>query len=205
MSAKIVLHAGCGCADHRDIPPGFRTPDWREVRFDIDPAVAPDIVGSITDMAPVITGSIDALYNSHVIEHLYPHEVPVALREFHRVLAPDGFVVLACPDLQSIAERVAADNLMEPVSNSAAGPVAPIDMLYGHRPSLAAGNLFMAHRTGFTARSLMRLLMEAGFANVAVARTSIFALWAIATRRAVADDELQRMHKQYLPAQIHPG
>jgi hypothetical protein len=42
----------------------------------------PDIVGTMTDMSAVADASVDALFSSHNIEHLYPHEVPVALAEF---------------------------------------------------------------------------------------------------------------------------
>jgi len=182
------------------MPPAFRGPDWREIRYDINPADAPDILGSITDMSAVATGSVDALYNSHVIEHLYAHEVPVALREFHRVLKPDGFVVLTCPDLQSIAEQVASGKLLEPAYQSGAGPVSAIDMLYGFRPALAAGNLFMAHRYGFTAASLGEHLTAAGFARTIVARSLTYDLWSIATKTAPSDDELYRMARTYFPA-----
>jgi ubiquinone/menaquinone biosynthesis C-methylase UbiE len=181
------------------MPPGFRGPEWREIRYDINPSEAPDIQGSITDMSAVATGSVDALYNSHVIEHLNAHEVPVALREFHRVLTSDGFVVLTCPDLQSVAEQVASGKLLEPAYQSPAGPISAIDILYGFRPSLAAGNLFMAHRYGFTAASLSEHFGAAGFARTITARSKTYDLWAIATKQAVSDDELYRLAGLYMP------
>ena len=55
----------------------------------------------MTDMSAVETGSMDALFSSHNVEHLYPHEVPVAFVEFHRVLNDDGFAIITGPDLQS--------------------------------------------------------------------------------------------------------
>ncbi len=55
------------------------------------------------DMAEVEAESVDAIFSSHNLEHLYPHEVPVALSEFMRVLRSDGFVVLTCPDLKAVA------------------------------------------------------------------------------------------------------
>ena len=107
--------------------------------MDIDPGVDPDIVGTMTDMAAVPTASVDAVFSSHNIEHLYSHEVPVALGEFIRVLRPDGFAVITCPDLQSVARLIAEDKLIETAYVSPAGPIAPLDIVYGYRPALAAG------------------------------------------------------------------
>jgi predicted SAM-dependent methyltransferase len=42
-------------------------------------------------MKAVASESVDAIFSSHNIEHLYPHEVPVALAEFIRVLKPGLF------------------------------------------------------------------------------------------------------------------
>lgn len=65
--------------------------DWTENRLDIDPAVQPDVTGTMTDMASVASASVDAVFSSHNIEHLYPYEVPPSLAEFRRVLRDDGF------------------------------------------------------------------------------------------------------------------
>ncbi len=176
---RQVLHVGCGPADRRSLPPLFQRL-WEEVRLDIDPGAMPDIVASMLDMAPVASASMDAVFSSHNIEHLHPHEVPVALAEFRRVLKSDGMLVLTCPDLQQVCARVADDQLDEPAYVSSMGPIAPLDILYGHRASMAAGNLFMAHKTGFTATTLRHALEESGFATVIVERGGCFDLWAIA-------------------------
>ena len=202
MSAEqVFLHVGCGPARKDHTTRGFAGPDWRELRLDIDPQVSPDIVGTMTDMAAVASGSVDAVFSSHNIEHLYAHEVLVALGEFNRVLRPDGFVVITCPDLQSVAALVAQDRLLEPAYMSAAGPIAPIDILYGHRPALAAGNLFMAHRCGFTRRVLDGVLHAAGFLAVTtVARAAPnFDLWAVASKPARSDAELRALAAAHMP------
>ena len=123
---------------------------WREIRLDIDPEVHPDFVASITDMHVISDGAVDAVYSSHNIEHLHPHDVPLALQEMHRVLKPDGFTLIKLPDLQEVARHVAEGKLEDPLYISPMGPIAPLDILFGHRPSLVGGNAFMAHRTGFT-------------------------------------------------------
>jgi SAM-dependent methyltransferase len=178
---RSLLHVGCGMPDPGKLPAAFFAPgEWREVRLDIDPGVAPDILASITDMAPVGTASCDAVWSAHNLEHLFAHEVPLALREFRRVLRPGGFALITVPDLQRAAELVAQDRLEEAAYVSPAGPIAPLDMLYGHGAAIAAGNHFMAHRTGFTARRLEGTLVDAGFAMVRVVRDEHFALWATA-------------------------
>lgn len=180
---RDLLHVGCGAADPGKIPATFFTPgQWRETRLDIDPSVAPDIVSSITDMAAVPEQSYDAVWSSHNIEHLARHEVPLALAEFHRVLRPGGFALIATPDLRQAAALIAEGRLEEPAYISPAGPIAPIDILYGFSAAIAAGNGFMGHRTGFTAATLKRLLTEAGFAGVEVVADGRFALWASAIR-----------------------
>jgi SAM-dependent methyltransferase len=179
VTPRTVLHVGCGAADPAKLPAAFFPAGaWAEMRLDIDPGVAPDIVASITEMPMVATGSVDAVWSAHNLEHLASHEVPVALAEFHRVLAPGGFVLVTMPDLQQVAELVAQGKLEDAAYISAMGPIAPLDMLYGFRPALAAGNAFMGHRTGFTAGTLTAHLQRAGFQAVRVQRDGHFALWA---------------------------
>src|SRR5581483_7471956 len=102
---RIVLNVGCGYPRRQGLHPAFHGPEWRELRLDIDPAVKPDIVCSITAMDPVATGSVDAVWSSHNLEHLYRHEVPRALAEFLRVLRPGGLLLLTLPDLQKAARH----------------------------------------------------------------------------------------------------
>jgi SAM-dependent methyltransferase len=184
MSAESlrVLHVGCGRNTHADLPPPFNGPPWQEVRLDIDRSMAPDIVASITNMAGIASASFDAVWSSHSIEHLYAHEVPQALAEFVRILSPKGFAVIQVPDLETVAEAVIGGRLLVPAYVAPAGAVAPLDILFGYRPALAAGNHYMAHRTGFTAASLRQVLLEAGFASVAVRRDGSWAVCAVASR-----------------------
>ncbi len=168
--SRRVLNVGCGPHKSVDLEPIFPAAEWLEVRLDVDPGVAPDIVASMTDMAVVPDGSMDAVWSSHTLEHLYAHDVQTALREYLRVLRPGGVAAVIVPDLQMVARRVADDILDEPVYMSVAGPILPMDMIFGYQPALAAGKLFMAHKTGFTLKSLGRAFTGVGFEPVLIAR-----------------------------------
>ena len=195
---KTVLHVGCGRDRIAKVRPAFK--DWREVRIDVDPAAKPDVLASMTDLAPIGSESADAVYSSHSLEHLDAHEVPLALKEFARVLRPTGFVLITCPDLQEVCRLVANDLLVDTAYVSPEGPVAPIDMLYGHRASIAAGKAFMAHRCGFTATVLAGTLQAAGFAAVRVMRRpESYSLWALAARLPLAEPEAAELARQFLP------
>jgi SAM-dependent methyltransferase len=186
---KTVLHVGCGVHTPDKLHETFRGPDWKEIRLDINPRVQPDIIASITAMEGVADASCDALYSSHNLEHLHPHEVPQALSEFRRVLKPCGFALITLPDLQQVAECIAAGQEESPVLMTNKGPITPLDILYGFRPFLAAGNLFMAHNFAFTSTTLEKALRDAGFAHVAVERDGAFNLWATASPTAPSSGE----------------
>lgn len=178
---KKFLHVGCGRLTKANSTPEFQKKEWIETRLDIDESVTPDIISSITDMSVVDSDSFDAVYSSHNIEHLFSHEVPLALKEMHRVLCDDGFLVITCPDLQSVCEHVVNDKLTEPLYQSGMGPISPIDIIYGHRSSISSGNHYMAHKVGFTAKVLYSTLTGVGFKCAAVARQpKAFNLWAVA-------------------------
>ncbi|GAA3982437.1 class I SAM-dependent methyltransferase [Comamonas faecalis] len=196
---KTLLHVGCGAQRKDSTTRGFNTDAWQELRLDIDESVAPDIVGTMTDMSGVADASVDAIFSSHNIEHLYAHEVPVALSEFLRVLKPDGFAIITCPDLQSVCSLVAQGKLVEPAYHTAQSiPIAPIDILYGWRAPMANGNLFMAHRCGFTEDVLRATLLGAGFNGVGtLARPECYDLWAVASKASLTQDDIKRLGSEY--------
>src|SRR5689334_6579447 len=176
-ACKTVLNVGCGYPLRQKLHRHFQGAEWREIRLDLDPAVVgPDIVCSMIDMSPVAADSVDAIWSSHNLEHLQRHEVPLALAEFLRVLKPRGLLLLTLPDLQQVARLVVEDRLEDSAYISQSGPITPLDMIFGHTASLARGNQFMAHRTGFTARSLYKLLTEAGFVEVELRHGASFDL-----------------------------
>jgi hypothetical protein len=206
MTIKKLLHVGCGPKRIDRTSHYFRSGDWQETRLDIDLAMQPDVIGSLTDMSAVASGSMQAVFSSNNIEHLYPHEVPIAVAEMRRVLDAEGVLIVTCPDIQSIARLVADDKLLEPAYQSPAGPIAPLDMLYGHRPAMARGNLFMAHRCGFTLKVLLGVLHQAGFKRLAgLARPEYFDLWAVATVDECSDAAMRSLLLAQFGVATEPG
>jgi hypothetical protein len=194
------LHVGCGHKTKQHTTIEFA--NWDEIRFDIDPSVDPDLIGTITDMSAVDSLSVDAIYSSHNIEHLYPHEVPLALAEFLRVLRSDGFAVITCPDLRSVCELVVQDKLTQPAYIAPTGEITPLDMLYGLREPIAKGSLYMAHRCGFTETVLRNTLLASGFRSVATMVRGVapfFDLWALASKSLRYEEEMKRLVIQHFP------
>ena len=169
-SEKILLNVGCG--PHQGagahIPPEFVGPQWREIRIDVEASVEPDICVSMTDLKEIEDEFADAVWAKGCIEHLYPHEVGIVFSEFHRVLARGGIVAMTTPDLERVCDLIPRLGLGRMVYESTGGPVAPVDMIFGHRAAMARGERHMAHHTGFTRSSLRRHLIEAGFTEVEV-------------------------------------
>jgi len=192
---RRVLHVGCGHPAAHRLHAAFQDLDWEEIRLDIDPRVKPDIVCSTVDMSRAVEShSVDAVWSSHTIEHLHDHEATAALLEFRRVLRPEGFLLLRCPDLAAVVRSILHDGLEHVAYESPAGPITPLDMLYGHRASIAAGSAFMAHHTGFTDERLGRMLLTAGFVEARTKQALTFDLWAVAfAPRADIDGCLERL------------
>ncbi|RYB02590.1 class I SAM-dependent methyltransferase [Lichenibacterium ramalinae] len=177
--ARRFLNAGSGFRTRAPTAP-FDATDWMETTVDVDPATEPDVVCSLVDMrAALPDGSFDAVLSSHSLEHLYGFEVVEALREFRRVLRPDGFALVTCPDLDAVAAAVSRHGLGHVAYVAPAGPITLHDMIFGHSRSIQDGVTAMAHRTGFTARSLGEVALEAGFPEVAVGPGNAYDLWGV--------------------------
>ena len=96
---------------------------------------------------------------------------------------------------------MAENKLTEPAYTAPAGPIAPLDILYGYRPSMAKGNLFMAHRCGFTETVLIGTLQQGGFQQVASKRRPhpFYDLWAVATVGVMEETPLRALAAEHIP------
>jgi hypothetical protein len=83
---------------------------------------------------------------------------------------------------------------------SSMGPITPVDILYGHRDSMAKGNIYMAHRYGFTLKTLRNAFSAAGFSSFAGFRQMPgYALWAVATVNILDGPELEALAREHFP------
>ena len=126
-----------------------------------------------------------------------PQAVP-ALREWRRVLRPDGFLLLVCPDLQAAAEMIAQDRLMD----VAYAGIRPYDIVFSHQGLVAqgraAGHSFMEHKSGYTLSLLRALVNEAGFAVHAATRMrQRFELWLIASVQARSEADMRALAQRH--------
>jgi predicted SAM-dependent methyltransferase len=86
----LHLHLGCG---PRYLP-GF-------VNIDANPLRKIDIWLDVRCGLPFANQSVESIYSTHMIEHLYPDELEELLRECARVLKPAGGLRLVVPSLRS--------------------------------------------------------------------------------------------------------
>lgn len=110
-----------------------------------------DFVQDAKDMSNFSDNTVDEVYCSHILEH-WPHiETVNVLREWRRVLKPNGKAWISVPDLMRCIEFVKR----EPASEWA------INLLYGDQNGPLA-----FHYVTFTYPILARKLVEAGFSDV---------------------------------------
>lgn len=136
-SQPLKLHLGCG---YRAFP-GF-------INIDMNWTSATDYTCNIAKL-PCPDGSVERIETYHVIEHIPRPQVEQVLREWHRVLMPDGVLVMECPDF--------ARNIEE--------------LLHGNETSMYSifgkqrfpGD---AHHWGYTKSTLSELVKQVGFSRV---------------------------------------
>jgi SAM-dependent methyltransferase len=87
---RLDLHLGCGTK----YLPGF-------VNVDANPLQKTDAWLDVRCGLPFANGSVDSIYSTHMIEHLYPDELDKLLRECLRVLKTGGGIRIIVPSLSN--------------------------------------------------------------------------------------------------------
>ena len=163
---KKVLNVG-GNSKAIQLPPLYN--EYEQLFLDIDPKVSPDILCDARDLKKLDSGSFDCVYCSHNLEHYYRHDVPKVLKGFLHVLKDDGFAHIKVPDIKQVMEITLQKGLDidDVLYESPAGPIMVLDVLYGYSVEIEqSGQDFFAHKTGFTQKSLIKILEFSGFSKV---------------------------------------
>ncbi len=81
----------------------------------------------------------------------------------------DGFLHVRVPDMKELMEVVVQKQLDidDFLYQSPAGPIIVRDVIYGLGSQIeSSGDEFFAHKTGFTEKSLIKILQETGYGMI---------------------------------------
>ena len=163
----IVLNVGGGPT--RQLPSNYD--GWSQSLLDIDPSIKPDICIDAKQLKTLEAGQYDAVYCSHNLEHFYRHEVRTVLDGFKHVLKDGGRVEIHVPNILNVVRSMTQGNLdIDDVwyRITDGSPVTFHDVMYGWTSAMSSGNLYYAHKCGFTPSSIGKELWQAGFTDIRV-------------------------------------
>ena len=135
--SPLKLHLGCG-GRHLE---GYTNIDLRKT-------IATDVVCNIRKL-PYPDNSVELIETYHVIEHLPRHDLPKALKEWFRVIAFGGMLIIECPDFDKAVKEYIEGN-EERINNIFGLQRFPGD----------------THMFGYNFKRLKKLLEEAGFRDI---------------------------------------
>jgi len=123
--------------------------------------------GDIVKGLPLESGSCDAVYASHVLEHLALDDFRTALRNTYKLLDDSGVFRLVVPDLESLAQRYVASNEI----NAAESFMRETSLGLASRPRGLIGSIKAwlgnsSHLWMWDFKSLAQELGEVGFVDI---------------------------------------
>lgn len=113
-----------------------------------------DFIGTITDLSQFQNESIEAVYASHVFEHVLQRDALDTLKGIHRVLKPGGKLYISVPDLDVLC-GIFADSK------------APKDVKFHVMRMMFGGQVddFDIHYMGWNQEFMFDYLSTAGFSE----------------------------------------
>jgi SAM-dependent methyltransferase len=161
---KKVLNVG---GNNKSIPIPACFDGWQHDLLDIDSSAEPDILCDARELWRLPPREYDAIYCSHNLEHYFAHDVDKVLKGFRLLLKLDGFAYIKVPNLIGVMKHVVEHSLEldgELYTLPAIGSFTALDVIFGYQKQIESSGVdFYAHKTGFSAALLQRLLKAAGF------------------------------------------
>jgi predicted SAM-dependent methyltransferase len=114
-----------------------------------------DYLANANDLSQFESNSVEVIYTSHVLEHFYyglNNELINTLKEWHRVLKPEGKLLISVPNLKTLCWLYLNPNLM-PIER-----YQIMRIIFGGQT-----NIHDVHKVGFDFEILASYLEEAGF------------------------------------------
>jgi len=179
----LHLHLGCGTK----YLAGF-------VNVEANPQQKLDLWLDVRCGLPFASGSVDSIYSTHMIEHLYPDELERLLSECIRVLKPGAGLRLVVPSLQS-AIRAYQQNRHEWFYDSFP---RHFDSLGGRFSNFVFCD--GQHRTAFDFSYLGEVLCAAGFREVEQSAEGESRLYGERVPAFEAGDSRELPHSLYVEA-----
>lgn len=196
-SIKKVLNVGGGS---KATPISDYFSGWQHDLLDIDPRGGPDIVCDARELATLPGGTYDAVYCSHNLEHYYRHHGLIVVRGFLHMLKDDGFAEIRVPDIAQVINALIDQQaeLDDVLYQSPAGPISAHDVIYGLQSEIEnSGQDFYAHKTGFTPKSLKKMLVDGGFGKVFLSTSESLAVHALAFKTEPTDEQYLFFEKSW--------
>lgn len=126
--------------------------------------------GDIRRGLPVVDGSVDGAYASHILEHLSRNAVVTALANTHKMLRSGGTFRLIVPDLAARAERYVRDRAQRSPKNADAFikalNIGEMDRAHGVEALLRSTFGHSGHLWMYDEDLMGELLQQAGFVDV---------------------------------------
>ena len=143
MAEELNLHIGGQEAN----------PNWKILDIEARPEV--DFVGDAANLSQFVDESVHQIYASHVLEHFYyglNNELINTLKEWYRVLQPEGKLLISVPDLKTLCWLYLHPQL-EPLER-----YQLMRIMFGGQI-----NQYDVHKVGFDFETLALYLQEVGF------------------------------------------
>lgn len=157
----MKLYIGVGAGPIHPYHRQFIDETWIKIDKFVD---APDVVKMDARNLEYPENSVEAIYASHLLEHIPTRDIYSTLRNWYFVLRVGGTLRINVPDMEWCARqliRLSEGKQTESPAYPSASRI--IDIIYGSQEGEPE-----YHQTGFTKMTLHEALADAGFKNIKI-------------------------------------